>query len=181
MYLPEEDLYNLHRETADLLAASTRARDTKLAVGLLIGQARIELRLGQLRDAQATLAQLDEILTHSEGVEGETERLLIQTELLYARGRTPQARRTATVALQSSIQKGNPWDIIELFLIVAGDLRGQAPAHVVVTLNTIAHDGNVHFDQRRRAQLAGGSNSGPGSLLSVSSLQAWLQEQLDRL
>lgn len=181
LYLPDTDLDNLQREVAGLIVAGTEAGDVSHTTELLIVLGRIELRLGKLRDAQATLARLEHLSATSESIEDETARLLVQTELLYARGRTPEARHSAGAALQATARRGNPWDVVELFLILAGDLMVSNSTEVLSRLNTVAHDENVHFDQRRRARVAGGIGPGPGTSVDAVTLRMWLRDQLDQL
>ena len=179
LYLPDTDLDALLAEVSDVQMACERLGDVSSAMLCLTYRSRINLRQGNLREAQAVTAHLREMLRTVEDAEIEIEVALLDTALLYARGRAMEARRSAGEALPRVAKGSNPWTAIELFLIVAADLLASDPAGVRAFAAAIAQDHNIHSEQRRRAEAVAGPNPSAGPPLDVGALRAWLHGHLD--
>lgn len=144
---------------------------------------QLALHLRRWRQAEGWLAEWRAHIAASGQVPDETSLTLVDTELHYARGRTPQARRSARLALRASERSGNPWQVLELLLLSARDLSARDPDGLRRWLLQAAQAPNAHSQQRAQAgalllELFGLPPQGSADLLDVPALRVWLTGHL---
>ncbi|MFC6660838.1 hypothetical protein [Deinococcus multiflagellatus] len=138
-HMTQVDLPGLQQEARALAAAGARSGEVRLQLAGLLCAARLALRQGEGRAAQDAMAEVRRVTAKVQDNTAGVELLLLDVQLAYARGRAPQARRSARQALQQPRLRENPWNLIELLCLTAPDLYRQDPAATLAFLCAAAH------------------------------------------
>ena len=108
---------------------------------------------------------------------------LLSAEVAYARGRADQGRMHARHVLHLLNQFPQPWELVELCLVLVDDLETRAPQQTARLLRSIRDTASLHQWQRWRAgqslisRLPVDSSSEVAEF-HLSQVMAWVQEQL---
>ncbi|MFC6750056.1 hypothetical protein [Deinococcus aquaticus] len=185
MYLPatDEEREALLVEAGALLDAGRTLNVQSMEFYGHEFRTRLALHLRRWRQAEGWLTEWRAHIAASGQVPDETSLTLMDTELHYARGRTPQARRSARLALRASERSGNPWQVLELLLLSARDLSARDPDGLRRWLLQAAQAQNVHSQQRTQAgalllELFGPQSQVPADTLDFPAVRGWLTGQL---
>ncbi|WP_221089704.1 hypothetical protein [Deinococcus aquaedulcis] len=182
-HMTQVDLPGLQQEAQALAAAGARSGEVRQQLAGLLCGARLALRQGDWRAAQDAMAEVQRVTATVQDNTAGVDLLLLDVQLAYARGRAPQARRSARQALQQPRLRENPWNLIELLRLTAPDLYRQDPAGTLAFLCAAAQASHIHMGQRQQATelirtLHGAATPGPAAPLDLGALHQWLRTQL---
>ncbi|WP_295818727.1 hypothetical protein [uncultured Deinococcus sp.] len=181
MHLPDADLDVLSSEVSRILKKFEGTGDLNNFLICLTYESYIKMNQGKIREAQAINLRLENMLKSVEDPEIEIDLALLETKLLYARGRASEARLHAKRMLKLIFGSSNPWDTVELFMITAIDIHSEDPVNVKAFAASIAHNQNTHFSHRWRAKALAGEYTAQPNLLDIDALRAWLEHRLNSL
>jgi tetratricopeptide (TPR) repeat protein len=92
---------------------------------------------------------------------------IAEAEAQYALFRTPEARRALSLAAQACLDLGDEVGLLEVLLVLAADLRYEAPAFGEKLLAVVARHPRSNAAQRRRAAQSPGTDEVPGDLRAL--------------
>ncbi|MXV18842.1 ATP-binding protein [Deinococcus xianganensis] len=181
LYVPGADTDRLLTEVQQLTEYAERAGNIHTFHQSTLMQIRLLLRQRKVRQAEQKLNDWRRHLTEDGQPGDRMEWHLLSAEVAYARGRADQGRTHARHVLNILRRHPQPWELVELCLLLVGDLDTSAPQQTTQLLRSIQSNDSLHYWQRWRAaeHLATRSaGSGKVTEFHLSQVMAWVQEQL---
>ncbi|ALW88004.1 hypothetical protein [Deinococcus actinosclerus] len=183
LYVPGADTNRLLTEVQQLTEYAERAGNIHTFHQAMLMQVRLLLRQHKVRQAEQKLNDWRKHLTDDGQPADRMEWHLLSAEVAYARGRADQGRMHARHVLHLLNQFPQPWELVELCLVLVDDLETRAPQQTARLLRSIRDTASLHQWQRWRAgqslisRLPVDSSSEVAEF-HLSQVMAWVQEQL---
>ncbi|BBN93828.1 hypothetical protein DEGR_05610 [Deinococcus grandis] len=183
LYTPGADTNQLLTEVQQLTEYAERAGNVQTFHQATLMQVRLLLRQQKIRQAEQKLNDWRKHLTEDGQPGDRMEWHLLSAEVAYARGRAEQGRTHARHVLHLLNQFPQPWELVELCLVLVDDLETRAPQQTARLLRSIRDTASLHQWQRWRAgqSLASrfpGERSSEVTEFQLPQILAWLGEQL---
>ena len=183
LYVPGLDTDRLLTEARQLAEYADRSGNTSTHHEATLMQVRLLLRQRNVREAEQHLRVWQDRLKDDNRPGNRMEWHLLNAEVAYARGRAEQGRTHARRVLHLLNQFPQPWELVELCLVLVDDLETRAPQQTARLLRSIRDTASLHHWQRWRADqsLASrfpGERSSEVTEFQLPQILAWLGEQL---
>lgn len=127
LHVTAPDHAGIVQQAAALLEEARAAHDLDHQAQILVFQGMALLAQGEARRAQAQFQAARQLAEQAESPEWVINALTMETEALYALGRTPQARACAAQAVDRILAQPSFENLVEVLQRVASDLTARHP------------------------------------------------------